>query len=308
MTVDETTRMRLPAEIQAPALAAGPRCRANSRRGSIDPTRYSYAPVESASRALDILGIVNRLGIASIESIFHESGYPKPTIVRMLETLMFKGFVAKDNMVGGYRITSKVLDLISGYSGIPRVIELSRPFAIDLTREIKWPVGIGVISGEEILIQLWTGTISPIAHTNTVLGIRPDMQTSAMGRSYLAFCSPADRERHFMRFRSEPKRNFDAFAEKRLLGVLAQARHAGYASRDPQTKPHRTATVAMPILVDSEILGLMSVSFFRSVMTRKEIAERIIGPLRETTERINAAMSYSNGKYRAEVNMPDPQF
>lgn len=307
MTADDV--MTLPLVKQAKPSRSG-RCRTNSRRGLIDPNRYSYAPVEAVSRAFDVLAVVNRLGVASIDAIHNETGFPKPTIVRMLETLIFKGFVAKDNMIGGYRITSHVLELFSGYGGVPRIIELSRPFAIELTRDIKWPVGIGVVTGQEILIQLWTGTISPIAHTNTVLGIRPDMQTSAMGRCYLAMCSAADREKHFERFRRDPRRKFDQQAESDLLRVLAQVREVGYATRDRQTEPHRTATVAMPIMAGSEVRALISVSFFHTAVRSDGFAKRIIGPLAQTTRRINAALAdfeESNPRV-ADEQMPDLQF
>src|SRR5690606_18826162 len=67
-------------------LAVNPRsrCRTNSRRGITDPAQRSYPPVESVCRALDVLRAVNKLGIASVHAIFEETGFPKPTIVRML--------------------------------------------------------------------------------------------------------------------------------------------------------------------------------------------------------------------------------
>jgi IclR family mhp operon transcriptional activator len=227
--------------------AARARCRTNSRRGLTDPTRRSYPPVGSVCRALDILRAVNRLRIASVNDIFEETGFPKPTIVRMLETLMAVEYVARDNMCGGYRVTHRVRELDSGYEGISRVIEISRPLAIDLTRRIKWPIGIGIIDGDAISIQFWTGAISPWAHTNTVLGLRPDLQSAAMGRAYLAYCSDDERERHLARFREEPERKFDAAEERRFRLLLERIRSAGYAARDPRTKPHRTTTLAMPI-------------------------------------------------------------
>jgi len=70
-----------------PRTDAQRRCRTNSRRGATDPAQRSYPPVQSVCRALDVLRTVNRLRIASVQAIHEATGFPKPTIVRMLETL-----------------------------------------------------------------------------------------------------------------------------------------------------------------------------------------------------------------------------
>jgi len=183
--------------------AETPRCRTNSRRGLTDMSGSSYPPVEAACRVLDVLRKVNELRIATVNGIHDATGIPRSTVVRMLETLMALGYVARDNMCGGYRVTHHVQDLSAGYDCVSRVIEIARPFAIDLTRRINWPIGLGVPDGDAIAIQFWTGTISPWAHTNTVLGLRPDFYHSAMGRAYMAFCGEEERERRLATARVE---------------------------------------------------------------------------------------------------------
>ena len=84
------------------------RCRTNSRHGLTDPADRSYPPVKSVSRALDVLLALNKLRIASVTALHEETGFPKSTIVRMLETLRADGYVARDNLCGGYRVTSRV--------------------------------------------------------------------------------------------------------------------------------------------------------------------------------------------------------
>lgn len=267
------------------------RCRTNSRRGSTDLAQRSYTPVESVCRAFDVLRAVNRLGIASVHAVYEETGIPKSTIVRMLETLAAEGYVARDNMCGGYWVTSRVHELTSGHRGALRVIEAARPLAIDLTRRTKWPIGIGVIDGDAIAIKFWTGAISPWAHTNTVLGQRADLLTTAMGRAYLAFCSDDERERHIRRLRSDPTRNFGEAEERRFRDLLAQVRRDGYSMRDPKTKPYRTTTLGTAICKGTTVHAVMSASFFTTAIAKSEIATRIVAPLLETTARIEAAIA-----------------
>ena len=93
-------------------------------RAAAQPIRRS-APIRRCNRsaALDVLRTVNRLRIASVQAIHEATGFPKPTIVRMLETLTAEGYVARDNMCGGYWVTSRVHELTSGHQGISQIIE-----------------------------------------------------------------------------------------------------------------------------------------------------------------------------------------
>lgn len=269
------------------------RCRTNSRRGATDPAQLSYPPVQAVCRALDILRTVNRLRIASIQQIHEATGFPKPTIVRMLETLLVEGYVARDNMCGGYCVTSRVHELTAGHQGISQIIEVARPFAIELTRQVKWPIGIGVLDDDAIAIKFWTGSISPLVHTNTVLGLRPDFATTAMGRALLAFCPAAERENHIRRMREDPARAFDEAEEVRLRAILRQVRSDGYATRDPKTEPHRITTFAMPIREAETVHALINISFFTTAVPSGEIAEKILKPLRATTAMIEHAIVMS---------------
>jgi len=273
------------------------RCRTNSRHGVTDPDHRSYPPVKSVCRALDVLRTVNKLQIASVTAIHEETGFPKPTIVRLLETLRAEGYVARDNMCGGYRVTSRVQKLTSGYQGISQVIEVGRPLAIDLTQRLKWPIGIGAIDGDAIAIKFWTGAISPWAHTNTVLGLRPDLLTSAMGRAYLAFCPADERDGHLRRLRSDRKHEFGEEEECRFRTLLEQVRRDGYATRDPSTKPYRTTTLAAPIREAETVHALVSISFFTTAIPRGKIVERIVTPLKDTIAGIERALASSHGDF-----------
>ena len=272
------------------------RCRTNSRQGITDPLHRSYPPVKSVCTALDVLSTVNKLRIASVSAIHKETGFPKSTIVRMLETLRAEGYVARDNMCGGYRVTSRVQMLNSGYQGISQVIEVAQPLAIELTHRLKWPIGIGVIDGDAIAIKYWTGAISPWSHTNTVLGLRPDLITSAMGRAYLAFCSADECERHLRQLRSDTKVDFDKDDEREFRTLLGQVRRDGYATRDPRTKPLRTTTLAVPVRNGDNVYALVSISIFTTAVSCDNIVEQIVKPLRETTAKIEQALAASNDK------------
>lgn len=271
-------------------------CRTNSRRGQTDPADRSYPPVNSVCRAFQVLRTVNEQSIATVNSLHVETGIPRPTVVRMLETLMHEGYVVRDNMCGGYRVTKRVAELSEGYSGISRVIEVARPLAIGLTRQIKWPIGLGVIDNDAIEIQYWTGSISPVAHTNTVLGQRPTLLKSAMGRAYLAFCGEAEREYHLARMRRDPDLDFGREEEEVFRHLLGHVQRAGYAMRDPRVEPFRMTTFGVPILDNGTVAAVMSVSFYTSSVAHRDIQAQVLTPLTETRLNIEHALAFISGR------------
>lgn len=289
--------------------AARSRCRTNSRRGLTDPKQRSYAPVESVGRAFKVLRAVNKLGVASINQIFEETHVPKSTIVRMLETLLHEGYVARDNMCGGYHVTCRTHELTAGLSGIAQMIEVARPHALELTARTKCPIGIGVLDGDAIAVRYWTGAISPHAHTNTVLGQRAELLRSAMGRAFLAFCPPDQMRAHVTRLRNAPDQHFGEAEERRLNALLAGIRKDGYAMRDPATKPFCTITLATAIKIGDAVHGLISISLFKSAIERRDLAEKIIGPLQETTAAIGRTLALvrDDGRPRAATGV-EPGF
>src|SRR4051812_25786276 len=70
------------------------RCRSNAKRGDALPVKCSYRPVESAQRVLRVLRALNALRSASVAELHAATGLSKPTVVRMLETLICEGYVA----------------------------------------------------------------------------------------------------------------------------------------------------------------------------------------------------------------------
>ncbi|HTM77402.1 MAG TPA: helix-turn-helix domain-containing protein [Devosia sp.] len=266
--------------------------RANSRHGATDQSQSSYPPVEAARRVLNILRVMNALGIASISDLHAATGLPKPSIVRLLETLMFDGYVARDNMCNGYRVTHHTRELSAGSHGIPMVIEASRPWAIGLTQRIKWPVGIAMLDGDEMEIRYWTGSISPLAYTNNIVRRRNSPIHTAMGRAYLAFCAPLEREKFLRQRRENTILQFSDAEEADFLALLERIRRAGYATRDPRLEPLRMTTIGMPIRFEGFAIAAASVTFYDSVVKAKDITRQIIQPLRETIASIEQTMEY----------------
>lgn len=255
-----------------PALAP---CRSNSHRGSSDLNARSYMPVESIARALHVLRTVSTLHIATVGDIYSETKIPKSTIVRVLETLISEGYVARDNLCGGYRITSKANELGAGSGGISRIIEVARPIAVDLTKRTQWPVGIGMLDNDAIWLRFSTAALCKRASAVS-LGWRLDLFYSAMGRAYLAFCPAAERERIFKaRINAGLLTRAD---ETRVRALLPQIRDKGFAVRS-ENRTVAASSAATPIFSKNTLLAVINLSYLKDAVSADALHSQIGTPL-----------------------------
>lgn len=260
----------------------------------------SYPPVEAVQRAIEILRIVNQLRVASVKDIFSATGFPKPTIVRMLETLIADGYVARDDMCNGYRVTSRVQELNAGYGSVSLVIEASRPWLIDLTQRLKWPCGISTREGNSLVLQFSTAAISPWSYPYTRVGALMDVMGTASGRVYLAFCTDEERESILEHYTSNPAHQGLEHTID-LEGLLQRVRRDGYALRDRNLAPLRTLSLAMPIRVDGRVLAVSSISFYRSAVSDDRVREQVLQPLRTVTTRIEETIAMIRASGREQI-------
>lgn len=239
----------------------------------------SFSPVRSVVKALDLLAEINRSGIVTVGELHQRLKLPKPTIVRLLETLMEVGYVARDERVRGYQVTSAVARLSAGFHGAPLVIEAARPWATALTRELKWPCAVCLLDLDAVVVRFSTIMDSPVSPFHATLGARLSLGGRALGRAYLLFCPPDERAilRAAMKASTDVENN--GLSEDHCEELLMQARRRGYVERDPEVEPRNSSTFAVPLMAGERVLATLGVSFFRSVVTTPDDKARILRPL-----------------------------
>ena len=248
-------------------------------------------PVESVRRAIQLLHELNRQRVSSVRHLHHATGLPKPTIVRLLDTLIALGYVVNDRRQGGYQVTSLVRSLSAGYHGDPLVIEASRPWAIAFTRKFQWPVAIAVLDRDAVVVRFSTIPDSPVSPFHATVNKRLQLLSRALGRAYIAFCPPAERSLLLDMLASsddredEPARDRDA-----ALSLLAAIKRAGFAERSAAVEPKSSSTLAVPVVLGRQVLATVGVTYFTSAIPRTEAIARYVPALKEMARNIQASV------------------
>jgi IclR family mhp operon transcriptional activator len=260
----------------------------------------SFPPVNSVVRALDLLEALNRRPISTVDDLFTDTRIPKPSIVRLLQTLERRGLVRHARQHGAYFLTSQVRALSSGYHSEPRLIEASAQLLDDLTRKVKWPLAIAIPDSGAMVIRYSTIPLSPLSLHHSSLGMRLSMVSRALGRAYLAFCD-ADEQNALINVLRKSGQPEDAAAhdEETLRAVLKETQARGLATRDPRVRAVSN-TLAVPIYEKSRVVASVGLTFFSSAME----PEMAIEKFRDDLVDLSAGISQRLGMLSDEAASP----
>ncbi|MEO7243005.1 MAG: DNA-binding transcriptional regulator [Variovorax sp.] len=261
----------------------------------------SFPPVRAVERALELLQCLNRQSVSTLDMLHRQTGLPKPSLIRLLETLIAKGLVKRAPQYGAYYLTSVVQSLSCGYHGEPRIIEAASAVMDALTRDFKWPVALAVPERDAVVIRYSTIARSPLSLLHSSLNMRLSMASRALGRAYLAFCSEAERKIIVQQLaQSNEPEDAPARNAKELDAVLDEIRGRGYALRSPLVRPVSN-TLALPILEGEQAVATLGLTWFSSTMSPEAAIKQYLPRLKSATQEISARLATTSDQAGIDV-------
>jgi IclR family transcriptional regulator, mhp operon transcriptional activator len=250
----------------------------------------SYPPVRSVVRALDLLQALNRQAVSTLEILHEQTRIPKPSLVRLLQTFEGRGLVKHAPQHGAYFLTSGVRSLSSGYHSEPMIVEAAAPLMDALTLRVKWPMAIAMLEDNSMVVRYSTIPLSPLAMRHSTINVRLSLVSRAIGRAYLAFCSPEQQEALLQAVMQSPTPEDEAARDRDALKkVLENVHDAGYALRDPDVWP-ATNTLAVPLFDSHGVAASLGMTFFSSTMRPEQAVERYLGALKDVANEVTARL------------------
>ena len=247
----------------------------------------STRPIRALVRGLDALTTLNQRNGATVSEIAQQIRLPRTTTYRILETLTHAGYVYRDPADDRYRLTIMVHRLADGFDDDAWVTQIARPCIDELGKEVMWPVAFASLSGTQMLVRETTDHRSPLAIERFSPGLRLPLLTTAAGRVHLAFCSAEQRE-SLLEILRRSTNDVDKLAHNRpeLDKILDDTREKGYASAVHTKRVSDEISMALPIVVDDQVLATVVVRFAETAVPFKIAAERFIPKLRDAAQRI----------------------
>ncbi len=255
----------------------------------------SFEPVTAALRALDVLLAVNRLKEASVGEIFRETGLNRPTIVRMLETLMHAGFVSRHPTQAVYLPTGRKLDLSSGYKKHEEMAAVAAPVLVQLHKELQWPSDVAVFDRDAMVVAR-TSRGEGFLHFNRRPGYRAPLLGTSLGMAFLAFCDEVTRKAALAALSgSADPWNAIVKQPEKLKRLLAAVRRNGYATMNADYSDVSyngvASAVGLPILINGVAVGSLNFMYLRSSIDEAAAISRYLKPLQKGAATIAQALA-----------------
>ena len=253
----------------------------------------SFSPVRSAARTLEVLEELNKNRVSTVRDLHLKTTIPKPTIVRILQTLLQIGYVSNDPRQAGYQVTSKVNSLSAGFHGDPMIVEVGRPQAIALTKKFTWPSSIAIVENAKAVVRYSTIPDSPISPFHATVNMRLTLDQHALGLAYLAFCPKREQEILIKTLDYSSATDSKSPNERELIlrTLLKKVFKQGFSERNPEMEPKSSNTIAVPIYSGNRVMGTIGLTYFRSAHKGKEAIQKFVKTLQRASKNISDSAS-----------------
>jgi IclR family mhp operon transcriptional activator len=248
-------------------------------------------PIRAISRGLKMLQAINEAGSLTMMNASRAVGVPYPTACRIMQTLMYEGFVEMEPNRKRYRPTALVHTLGSGYHFENSLVVAARPHIVQLTRELLWPVTIATRVGLKMVLRDSTHSMTSLTFQDYHPGDSLPLFSTASGKVHFAFCDNVEREailKGLKTFGASDERALAYFSD--TIEQAKTVRKKGYAihGRNKHTEtPGKTSSISVPIIMGEQFIATLNLIFFASAMPMDKAVERYLQSLKDTAQRIS---------------------
>ena len=152
---------------------------------------------------------------------------PKPTLTRLVNTLLALGFLRIDAHSEKYSLGPRLVALSSAYVGSFDVRSVARPLMQDLAVETGLSVYLAIASDLDMMIIEACRSRTSMLVTRLDIGSRVPISTPALGRAFLMAADEATRETLLQRMSATHGEHWTPILHK-IEASLRKARKLGY--------------------------------------------------------------------------------
>ena len=260
--------------------------------------------IYSLQRGLEVLSLVEQGQGLSLHDLHQASRVPKASLLRILKTLGEQGRITR-TADGAYTMLAagrpegreppgKDDRALTGFA--TKAWSALAQEALDgLSHELPWPSDIGVPDQLSMRVIASNRACYGAHWRRSVVGAKVDLLESALGRSYLAFCTPQERLAL-----TEQVLGADKARSRRREAIQKEidlTRRRGFGSRDahyPGPDSHhedRLSAIASPVLVDGVVVACLSCVWDTSRASRSDVIEGCLAHLVRAASHLGAALA-----------------
>lgn len=224
---------------------------------------------------------------ASLQTIAKKTNITKPTTLKILDTLLFIGYVKRDENKN-YRLGTKLIRYANKNIEDINLIELTLPYLEKLQQNIDETIHLGILQNDEIMYVNKLEPRNQRIRMSSKVGITRPLYSSAMGKAVLAEFSEAAYQNYLA------NRPLKAFTEKTitdstvLASTLEDVRKTKIAYDNEEMEPD-IFCIGTAIMQKNDIIGAFSISLPKYRLT-DQLKEKMYIATLETKKQIETAI------------------
>lgn len=235
--------------------------------------------VSALARGIEVLRCFQAgPGALSNGDIARRTGIPKPTVTRLVATLVSLGYLKQLRETDMYAMSAGVLSLAQAFLSGLDVRACARPHMMRLAESADASVYLAVRDGLDMVLIETCRSQSTMLRSRVSVGSRLALATAASGRAYLSALGVAERDALIGQMRKAYGARWDGYAAG-LERALRDAAARGYALSAGEWHPDIN-TIAVPLLAaEGELMALTCggpAFAFPADRLRKSIAPRLL--------------------------------
>jgi IclR family transcriptional regulator, acetate operon repressor len=211
-------------------------------------------PRSAADKTLSVLEAL--ADHSSIAGIAATSGLAKPTVHRILQTLVQHGFARSDGQ-GSYVCGPRILSLAGRFLQRLDIAEQVRPILQDLQDATGWTVHFALLSGDEAVYVAKIEDAKPY-HLASRVGMSLRLHCTSIGKAILA-AMPDDEVTELLKRAGLPARTENTITDMpAMLDELTGVRARGYAEDHEENEGGVCAVGAAVFDHTGDVIGAVS--------------------------------------------------
>jgi IclR family transcriptional regulator, KDG regulon repressor len=185
--------------------------------------------VKSLHKILDIIETLAKVGTAGIREISSLTGYPAPTIHRMVSTLVERDYLKQDPATKKLSLSFKFLALGTSVQGRLKLTELARPHLERLMQETRESVNLAIQDGDYVVYLQQVQSDYSMLQLFTKPGARVPLYCTGVGKAFLSRWSDEDVRAYLARTEMRAGTAKTLVRPDRILEELNRIRLQGFS-------------------------------------------------------------------------------
>lgn len=245
--------------------------------------------VKSLSRGLAVLCAVNQHRLATVKQLVDRTALPKPTLIRLLQSLVAEGYVESASDGTGYRVGARSRQLTSGFEN-SRYAEVAQSPLKTLGDAVKFPTIFYRRDGNYMWIETSNRQSAPIQLA--MFGAdRAAMIGSAAGIAYLSALSQTACSELVSGLITEETSAADSDEIEKVIENVASTKKCGYSQ---YAYPHLMTdlkSVGVPVCENGKPIGALVFLYLADIVSDEHLQQKIVPALQNCTSEIGQLLS-----------------